>query len=144
MVSCPNCGEKVRNGFEYCRYCGCPLNAENPGDYRTDLLNVFHHKDGYVYLFSEKGNQVVLSSDSLDGLSQLACERQYPWEFSDWKSNFKASRRETFPSPLIKSEFLKASALKEPEIIPTSSLKKQKVQKEEGYTPDYEVSRVVE
>lgn len=145
MVSCPNCGEKMRNGFEYCRFCGSSLNGENPGDYKTDLLNVFRHDDEYVYLFADKGNQVVLRADSIEELGELACEMQYPWEFRDWKNNVKTSKRERLPAPEIKTEFLRASALKEVEIIPTSSMKKHNRQKQqEGYTPDYEVSRVVE
>lgn len=144
MVSCPNCGEKVRNNFVYCRICGCLLEGGDSEDHITDLLNVFKHSDEYLYLFCERGNQVVLKAESLEELEGLVSEKQYPWGFKDWKNNVSSPKKETLPSPEVKTEFLKASALKEAEIIPTSSIKKQKDNTEESYTPDYEVSRVVE
>ena len=54
MVSCPNCGEKVRNNFVYCRICGCLLEGGDSEDHITDLLNVFKHSDEYLYLFCER------------------------------------------------------------------------------------------
>lgn len=145
MVSCPNCEEKSRDTFKYCRKCGSALNGEVVGDFKTDMLNVFRHDDGYIYVFAVKGNQDVIKSDTLEELEEKVCDKKYPWEFRDWKNSITHSKPETHPSPKFTTSFLKASSLKEPEIIPTSSTR-QNVQKDddESYVPDYEVSRVVE
>lgn len=145
MVSCPNCGKKLRDTFEYCRICGSRLDGKIVGDFRTDMLNVFRHPDSYIYLFACSGNQDVIMADSLEELERIAVEKKYPWESYDWKDSFTASEVETRPVPEFSTEFLKASSLKEPEIIPTSSTRKEfKRDEDESYVPDYEVSRVVE
>ncbi|WP_458403126.1 zinc ribbon domain-containing protein [Methanobrevibacter sp.] len=136
---CPNCGKKSRDGFEYCRHCGSRLSGNLSGDFKTDMLNVFKHPAGYVYLFSVNGNQVVLKADSLDELAEMVFERKFPWEFLDWKTNAKKPENEKVKTPPVESVFLKASSLKKPEIINPSPRKT-----EESFVPDYEVSRVVE
>ena len=141
MVICPNCGKRLRDNFSYCRICGSKVDGGVPGDYSTDMLNVFKHGEDYIYLFSEKGNQVVIKAGSMDELAAIVCDRQYPWEFRDWKNNVRHSERKTVEIPKFKTEFLKASSLKEPEIIPTASFKRKK-DENESYVPEYEVERV--
>lgn len=143
MVMCPNCGKKSRDDFAYCRVCGSKLNGETMGDFSTDMLNVFRDGEEYLYLFCEKGNQVVLKAGSMDELAGVVFERQYPWEFRDWKGNVKHGERQIAEMPKFKTEFLKASALKEPEVIPTTSFKRKR-QEDESYVPEYEVERVVD
>ena len=96
-----------------------------------------------MYLYSENGSQVVIKAGSVEELEALAAERQYPWESRDWKSNVSHVKRKSVERPLYKSEFLKASSLKEPEIIPTASFKKKKSE-EESYVPEYVVEKVVD
>ena len=141
VIECPNCGRSVRNAFCHCRFCGSEMNGEHLGDFSTDMLNVFKVGDDYLYLFSENGNQVILRAGSMDELTGLAEERKYPWEFSDWKGNISHGERQTVEVPDVKTEFLKASSLKAPEIIPTSSAKKQE---DESYVPQYDVEEVGE
>ncbi|WP_407374849.1 zinc ribbon domain-containing protein [Methanobrevibacter sp.] len=137
---CPNCGEKSRDVFEYCRHCGSKLSGELSGDFKTEMLNVFRHSDGYIYLFSVNGNQVILKAESLQDLAEKVNEKRFPWGFRDGKTDKKAQKIETVKTPLPASEFLKASSLKSPEILDSSSSKKA----EESYVPEYEVSRVIE
>ncbi len=122
MVSCPNCAKKLRNNFKYCRFCGCLLSEDNHENHMTDLLNVFKHGEEYIYLFSEKGNQVVLRADSLEELAEMVRKKQYPWEFRDAKNNTSSKKERVHPSS-PEREFLKASVLKSDEIIPASSNK---------------------
>ncbi len=143
VIECPNCGKGVRNGFAHCRFCGSEMNGEHLGDFTTDMLNVFKIEDEYLYLFSENGNQVILRAGSMDGLAGLVEERKYPWEFRDWKANVSHTKRQTVEVPEVKTEFLKASSLKAPEIIPTASAKRKK-QEDESYVPEYEVEEVVD
>lgn len=143
MAVCPNCAKKMRDDFAYCRICGTKLSGENPGDFKTEMLNVFRHEDGFIYLFCDNGHQVILKAGSIDELALMANENKYPWEFRDKSKN---SRRdvEMVKTPHFENDFLKASALKEPEVIPTSStFKKAETKKDESYVPDFEVSRVV-
>ncbi|MBQ7928778.1 MAG: hypothetical protein IJ287_08585 [Methanobrevibacter sp.] len=140
MRECANCGKQMRDSFTYCRVCGTKLEDGVPGDYSTDMLNVFTDDDEYIYLFAENGNQVVLRADSLDGLAAMVEEKKYPWEFREWKDNIKPQKRQTVEIPKFKSDFLKASSLKEPEIIPAASTRKQK---DESYIPEYEIEKVM-
>lgn len=117
------------------------MNGEKLGDFTTDMLNVFRVGDDYLYLFAEKGSQVVLKASSMDELASIVLKKNYPWEFRDWKGNVSHTKRDSVEIPEVKTEFLKASALKEVEIIPTSSAKKKKAE-EESYVPDYEVEEV--
>lgn len=142
MVVCPNCGKKFRDGFRYCRICGSKLNGDELGDFSTDMLNVFKHGEEYLYLFCEKGNQTVIKADSIDELADIVREKRYPWEFRDWKGNATHSKKETVEIPQTKTEFLIASSLKEPEIIPTASAKRKK-EEDESYVPEYVVEEVV-
>lgn len=144
MAVCPNCAKKLRDNFTYCRICGTELSGENPGDFATEMLNVFDHGDGFIYLFSDKGNQVVLKAGSMDELAVMVHDKKYPWEYRD-KSKNSHKNVELVKTPQFESDFLKASSLQKPEIIPTSStLKKVEVKNEESYVPDFEVSRVVD
>ena len=143
VIECPNCGKSVRNGFAHCRFCGSEMNGEHLGDFTTDMLNVFKIGDEYLYLFSQKGNQVILQAGSIDELASLVEERKYPWEFRDWKGNVGHTKRKTVEIPKFESEFLKASSLKAPEIIPTASAKRKK-EEDESYVPEYEVEEVVD
>ena len=143
VIECPNCGKSVRNGFAHCRFCGSEMNGEHLGDFTTDMLNVFKIGDEYLYLFSQKGNQVILHAGSIDELASLVEERKYPWEFRDWKGNVGHTKRKTVEIPKLESEFLKASSLKAPEIIPTASAKRKK-EEDESYVPEYEVEEVVD
>ena len=142
MVVCPNCQKSLRDNFSHCRICGSELTGERVGDFSTDMLNVFKIGEEYIYLFAENGNQVVIRAGSMDELAGIVCDRQYPWEFRDWKSNVSHTEKKCVEIPELKTEFLKASSLKEPEIIPTASAKKK--QEDESYVPEYEVERVVE
>jgi hypothetical protein len=142
MVICPNCGKVSRDSFTYCRVCGSKFNGEKTGDYSTDMLNVFTDGDEYMYLFSERGNQVVLKAGSMDELAQIVCKKQYPWEFKDWKGSVSHAKRQSVKIPDFKTEFLKASCLKEAEIIPTASMKRKN--KDESYVPEYVVEKVVD
>ena len=117
------------------------MNGEKLGDFATDMLNVFRAGDDYLYLYAEKGSQVVLKAGSMDELASLVEDRQYPWEFRDWKGSVNHDKRQAVEIPEVKTEFLKASALKEVEIIPTSSAKKKKAE-DESYVPEYEVEEV--
>ena len=83
MIECTNCGKELRNNFRYCRICGTELDGGEPGDYSTDMLNVFRHGDGYLYLFSENGNQVILKASTLEELAVMVEDKKYPWEFRD-------------------------------------------------------------
>ena len=144
MAVCPNCAKKLRDGFVYCRVCGTKLSGENPGDFTTEMLNVFNHEDGFVYLFSDKGNQVVLNAGSIEELAFMAHENNYPWEFRD-KSRNSTKKVELVKTPQFETDFLRASSLQKPEVIPTSStFKKAETEKSESYVPDFEVSRVVD
>ena len=67
-------------------------------------------------------------------------EKKYPWELRDWKDNIRPQRSQTVEIPKFKSDFLKASSLKEPEIIPAASTRKQK---DESYIPEYEIEKVM-
>lgn len=98
VIECPNCGKKVRDNFEYCRFCASKLNGESPGDFSTDMLNVFRKNDEYLYLFSENGNQVILKADSLGELESMVKDRQYPWDYRNSKneSSLPAEEREDF------------------------------------------------
>lgn len=109
----------MRDNFEYCRICGTELEGGVPGDYSTDMLNVFTHGDGYMYLFSEKGHQVVLKADSLDELACKVKEAKYPWEFRKFKDNKKPRNDET--SQMSDSDFLKPSRLNGFDEIPSAS-----------------------
>lgn len=130
MAVCPNCAKKLRDNFVYCRICGTKLSGENPGDFTTEMLNVFNHEDGFVYLFCENGNQVTLKAGSMEELALLAREKKYPWEFADKSKN---SRRnvEMVGTPHFENDFLRASSLHKPEIIPTSSTFKKPESKED-------------
>lgn len=146
MQLCPNCGKKLKDSFVYCRICGTKLKGENPGDFTTDMLNVFDHGDEFIYLFSNKGSQVVLKAGSIDELALMAIEKKYPWEFRDKSKNASSAKNvELVKTPRFETDFLRASSLQEPEVIPTSSTaKKVKAEKDESYVPDFEVIRVVE
>ncbi|MBQ2654200.1 MAG: hypothetical protein IJF83_11635 [Methanobrevibacter sp.] len=141
MIECPNCDKSVRDSFTYCRFCGSKMNGEKMGDFTTDMLNVFRVGEDYLYLFAEKGSQVVLKAGSMDELASIVLKKKYPWEFRDWKGNASHTKRDSVEIPEVKTEFLKASALKEVEIIPSSSAKKKKAE-DESYVPDYEVEEV--
>lgn len=146
MQVCPNCAKKLKDNFVYCRICGTKLSGENPGDFTTDMLNVFDHGDEFVYLFSDKGSQVVLKAGSMDELASIVSEKNYPWEFRDKSKNVNSAKNvELVKTPRFETDFLRASSLQEPEVIPTSSTtKKFEAEKDESYVPDFEVSRVVE
>ena len=79
LIECPNSAKPMRESFAYCRICGSRLDGESPGDYATDVLNVFKNGDEYMYLFAESGNQVVLKAGSMDELAQMVEKRKYPW-----------------------------------------------------------------
>ena len=143
MVICPSCGKRLRDEFTYCRICGSKLTGEEQGDYSTDMLNVFKNDGEYMYLFSEKGNQIVIKAGSMDELAGIVCEKHYPWEFRDWKNNVGHAERQSVEIPEVKTEFLRASSLKGPEIIPTASTKR-KNDEDESYVPEYVVERVVD
>ena len=143
MAVCPNCAKRMRDNFLYCRICGTKLSGENPGDFKTEMLNVFTHEDGFVYLFCDNGHQVILKAGSIDELALMANDKKYPWEFRA-KSKNSPRNVEMVKTPQFENDFLKASALKEPEVIPTSStFKKVETKNDESYVPDFEVSHVV-
>lgn len=118
LCECVNCGKQMRDNFEYCRICGTKLESEVPDDYSTDMLNVFRYGDGYMYLFSENGNQVVLKADSLDELACMVRERKFPWEFKKLKSNEEPHKNET--SHVSEPDFMNASGLNGFDEIPSS------------------------
>lgn len=146
MQVCPNCAKKLKDSYVYCRVCGTKLDGGNPGDFSTEMLNVFDHGDEFIYLFSDKGNQVVLKAGSMDELASMANEKNYPWEFRDSSKNMNSTENvELVKTPRFETDFLRASSLQEPEIIPTSSTaKRAEAKKDESYVPDFEVSRVVD
>lgn len=146
MQVCPNCEKRVKDNFAYCRVCGTKLDGGNPGDFTTEMMNVFDYGDEFIYLFADKGNQVVLKAGSIDELALMAHERKYPWQFRDKSKNVSSPENvELVKAPSIESDFLKASSLQKPEVIPASSAaKKTQVTKDESYVPDFEVSRVVD
>ena len=143
MAVCPNCTKKLRDNFVYCRVCGSELSGENQGDFTTEMLNVFNHEDGFTYLFSENGNQVVLKAGSMDELAAMVHEKNYPWEFIDRSKNSR-KKVELVKTPQFETDFLKASSLQKPEVLATSSTFKKPESKDESYVPDFEVSRVVD
>ena len=124
MIECANCGKELRDNFIYCRICGTKLGGGEPGDYSTDMLNVFKHGDDYIYLFSENGNQVILKAGTLDELAVMVGEKKYPWEFRDWNSNLKSHKSETAEIPELKSDFMNPGGMNDPEFIPSSSARK--------------------
>lgn len=145
MQECPNCAKKLRDSFSYCRICGTKLNGGNPGDFTTEMLNVFDYGDEFVYLFSDKGNQVVLRAGSIDELALMAHEKNYPWQFGDESKNTDSTGNvELVKTPPFETDFLNASSLQEPEVIPTSSTTKKAESEDESYVLDYEVSRVID
>lgn len=146
MQVCPNCAKRLRDNFEYCRVCGTRLDGGNPGDFATEMLNVFHQEDEFVYLFADKGNQVVLKAGSIDELALMAHEKRYPWEFRDKSKNISSTKKpEMVKTPRFETDFLTASSLQAPEIIPTSSTaKKLKAKSDESHVPDFEIERVVD
>lgn len=85
MVICPNCGKVFRDNFSRCRICGCRLDGNELGDCSTDMLNVFTCGEGFMYLFSENGNQVIITAGSMDELAKIVSEKKYPWKSGDWK-----------------------------------------------------------
>ena len=38
-MKCPNCGRDNEDGGKFCKYCGCPLNAEYPPPYYSINMN---------------------------------------------------------------------------------------------------------
>ena len=146
MQVCPNCAKRLKDSYVYCRVCGTKLDGGNPGDFTTEMLNVFDHGDEFVYLFTDKGNQVVLKAGSMDELALMANEKNYPWEFRDSTKNMDSAQKvELVKTPRFETDFLRASSLQKPEIIPTSSAaKRAEAQKDESYVPDFEVSRVAD
>ncbi|MEE0935062.1 MAG: zinc ribbon domain-containing protein [Methanobrevibacter sp.] len=95
MIECTNCGKELRDNFRYCRICGTELDGGEPGDYSTDMLNVFRHGDEYLYLFSEKGNQVILKADTLEELAVMVADKKYPWQFRQEQKNADSQIMET-------------------------------------------------
>lgn len=87
MIECVNCGKELRDNFTYCRICGTELDGGEPGDYSTDMLNVFRRGDEYIYLFSENGNQIILKANTLEELAVMAADKKYPWQFADRQSS---------------------------------------------------------
>lgn len=145
VVICPNCGKKLRDNFIYCRICGSKLNGDKIGDFSTEVVNVFNYGNEFLYLYSANGRQIILKSSSLEELESEVVKNSHPWSFKDSSKNVEVKKSETVPAPEFTTEFLKASSLKKPEIISTSStFKKPEIKKEEGYNPDFEVSHVVE
>lgn len=80
MIECPNCSKKLNENFTYCYICGCEIRSENMGDFKTNLLNVFHIDDEFLYLFSVKGKQVILKADSIEELQHLVWLNRFPWK----------------------------------------------------------------
>ena len=146
MQVCPNCAKRLKDSHVYCRICGTKLDGENPGDFTTEMLNVFDYGDEFVYLFADNGNQVVLKAGSMDELASMAREKNYPWEFRDSAKNRNSTKKvELVKTPRFETDFLRASSLQKPEIIPTSSAaKRAEAKKDESYVPDFKVSRVVD
>lgn len=141
LIECPYCGKDVRDDFAHCRHCGSMVNGEAVGDFATDMLNVFRIDGQYIYLFSRNGSQVVLKAGSIEELARLVEDRNYPWEFRDWKGSVSHAERKAVEIPEVKTDFLKASALKGPEVIPTSSARRKR-DEDESYVPEYEVEEV--
>lgn len=94
MIECTNCGKELRDNFRYCRICGTELDGGESGDYSTDMLNVFRHGDEYLYLFSEKGNQVILKADTLEELAVMVADKKYPWQFRQEHNNMGSQSSE--------------------------------------------------
>ena len=145
MQVCPNCEKRLKDNFEYCRVCGTKLDGGNPGDFATEMLNVFHHEDGFIYLFTEKGSQVVLEAGSIDELAFMANEKNYPWQFRDNSKNASSAKDvELVKTPRFENDFLRASSLKGPEVIPTSSTaKKVEAENAKSNASAYDVSGIV-
>lgn len=139
MVVCPNCLKKLNDNNIYCRICGTKLSGENPGDFTTEMLNVFDYGEELIYLFSDRGRQVILKAGSIEELELLVRANGYPWQFKDKSKNVK-NDKEFVKAPDFSTDFLKASAVSKPEIRPTSSASKG----DEGYTPEHVVERVVD
>ncbi len=140
MVECANCGKHTRDNFEYCRICGTKLDGGELGDYSTNMMNVFRHGDEYLYLFSEKGNQVVLRADSLDEIAVMVGEKKYPWEFRDTFGSDKPHIKETPYDSDSQSGFLNAGSLDEQDMTPADLTGSD----DESYVPEFEVERVGE
>lgn len=146
MKECPNCKKKLKDNFEYCRICGTKLTGENPGDFTTEILNVFNHENRFIYLFCENGNQTVLEADTMDELALVVRDKSYPWEFRDKSKNPKSAKDvEMVKAPPLENDFIMASSFQKPEVIATSSTaRKSETKSDESYVPDFEVSRVVD
>ena len=79
----------------------------------------------------------------MDELATLVQEKRYPWQFKDWKGDTRHTKRQSVAIPKVKTEFLKASSLKEVEVIPTFPVKAKK-DGDESYVPEYVVEKVVD
>lgn len=79
MNTCPNCFKKLNENFEYCYECGCSVDGEMVGDFKTNLLNVFHIESEYVYIFAVNGRQIVLKADSIEELKEVVRLNKFPW-----------------------------------------------------------------
>ncbi|MBR4448532.1 hypothetical protein [Methanobrevibacter sp.] len=93
MNTCPNCLKKLNENFAYCYECGSEIDGEIIGDFKTNLLNVFQVNNGYIYIFSVHGRQIVLKADSLEELEELVRIHKFPWmELENKHLSFEASK----------------------------------------------------
>ncbi len=113
MKICPFCNKKMNDRSEYCRICGSKLNGEDLGDYSTEIINMFKDNEGYYYLFSVNGSQVILRDNLKEKLKIKVLNRNYPWnENKDYIKNdymvksthhtpFKTEEKETMENKNI-------------------------------------------
>ena len=79
MNTCLNCLKKLNENFTYCYECGSEVGGEMIGDFSTNLLNVFHINNEYVYIFSINGRQIVLKADTIEELRESVKLNRFPW-----------------------------------------------------------------
>lgn len=110
MISCPNCSKKLNETFEYCNECGSSLKGGDVGDFKTTIVNVFSHPDGFLYLYAKNGHQIIVKAGSLDNLKENVLRQNLFWIAHD----SKAVRKATGKVKKIDNPFLRISSMAKP------------------------------
>lgn len=112
MKVCPNCSRKVNGSGEYCNRCGSRLDGSAVGDFSTHIPFVFRHPQEYVFVNSLRGRQVIITSESLEGLEEKVRSRGFIW-CGDTGVVETAVSENAEPADTV---FLKASRLEQSEV----------------------------
>ena len=106
MKICPNCKKKMNNRSKYCRICGSKLNGDTVGDFKTEIINLFKDHNGYFYIFTVSGNQLILRDENIEILKMKVLSKNYPWIESKGfsKKNNSVKTNPTTEDNIVKKE----------------------------------------